>query len=39
VEDAQLAVARLQNPDDGRPAAWNTTERLAYTWRDRYWWN
>lgn len=23
--DSQLAVARAQNPDDGRPAAWNVT--------------
>lgn len=39
VDDAQLAVAREQNPDDGRAAAWNTTEGLAHTRRGPYWWN
>eukprot|EP00966_Prymnesium_polylepis_P019276 444678-Prymnesium_polylepis.1 len=38
VQDSQLAVARGQNPDDGRPAAWNTAEGRAYARRDPHWW-
>ena len=33
---SQVAVARGQNPDDGKPAAWNTTGFLAS--HDSHWW-
>ena len=37
--DTQLPVARGQNPDDGRPAAWNSTQKQGYVYRDPYWWH
>ena len=40
--DTQLAVARRQNPDDGRPADWNVTMRSS-TSRvaplPKWWWH
>jgi len=39
VQDTQLPVARGQNPDDGRPAAWNSTQKQGYVYRDPYWWH